>query len=240
MIELAMPPESIPSPQSLRLIGKQWPGRLLNVIIVGFALLGLLQWLACITDNDMLPPFHPLPANQAKLLKYRYLILTTHLRESDTPKAHWQALQPSLRLLQAINPDISHWITQLNRENRILWKPHATLFNWPVLASYDWRFNNFYLGPDFWKLQEGEKAAVLAHEYFHYRQNRFWMVADTLGEGLSGKLSEYGSRTEDEAHLYQWYAYQALHMPPSDLVKSYFSRRKLYRFVLTPPSGNNL
>lgn len=211
-----------------------------NVAVYLLTLLGALHLLAGLTDGQPVPAFRPLQQKQTDCLKHRYLIMTLNIRETDSAEAHWHALQPSLSILKAINPDIAHWINRLNQNHRMLWKQHATLFNWPVLASYDWRNDTFYLGPEFWKLQEGEKAAVLAHEYFHYRQNRFWLIADTLQEGLTGKLSEYGSRTEDEAHLYQWYAYQAMHMPPSDLVKGYFSRRKLYHFALTPPSKQNM
>lgn len=210
--------------------------RLMNAAVILLTLVGLLHLGAALTGEHTVPAFKPLNPAQPALLKNRYLILSLNVQDSDSPQAHWRSLQPSLALLHAINPDISRWITQLNAENRIVWKKQATLFNWPVLASYVWQSNDLYLGPGFWRLQEGEKAAALAHEYFHYRQNRLWMIADTFVETVSGKLSEYGSRTEDEAHLYQWFAYQAMRMPPSDIVQGYFSRRKLYRFILTPPS----
>jgi len=209
--------------------------KLVNTAVMLLALIGLLYMGATLIGEHIVPAFKPLNPAQPALLKNRYLILSLNIQDSDSPQAHWQALQPSLALLHAINPDISRWITQLNAENRIIWKKQATLFNWPVLASYVWQSNDLYLGPGFWRLQEGEKAAALAHEYFHYRQNRLWMIADTFVEAVSGKLSEYGSRTEDEAHLYQWCAYRAMRMSPSDIVQGYFSRRKLYRFILTPP-----
>jgi hypothetical protein len=161
----------------------------------------------------------------------RHQYLTVSIADPDSPERHWQALQPTLSLLWAINPDIAVWLKQLNRHNRILWKTHPTLFNWPVLASYEWRLNYFYLGPRFWKLSEGDKAAVIAHEYFHYKQNKFWMVGDTVLETLTGKLPEYGSRTEDEAHLYQLYAYKAMEMAPGQIISNYFSRRANYRFL---------
>lgn len=93
--------------------------------------------------------------------------------------------------------------------------------------------NVFYFSPDFWKLPEGEKAAVIAHEYFHHKQNTIWMVGDTIGETLSGKVPEYGSRTEDKAHLFQMMANKALGLPPDPIVVGYFAQRNLYRFMLT-------
>lgn len=206
---------------------------LLSIAVFVLALIGAIQIIAAITGNETVQPFRSLATFRPGLMKTRYEVLTATIKDKDSAEKHWKALQPTLALLQAINPDISNWMIRLNTEKRIIWTRRATLFNWPVLASYDWRFNDFYLAPEFWRLPEGEKAAVIAHEYFHSRQSKLWMVGDTILEAVSGKLSEYGSRTEDEAHLYQWFAYRAMDMPPSDIVRGYFKQRNLYRFVLS-------
>jgi len=212
---------------------------LMNVLLGLFALIGIIQIIAAFTVQETVQPFRSLQSFKPELMKTRYEKLTLNITDKDSPEVHWKALQPAQSILWAINPDIAVWMAQLHREKRIIWTLHATLFNWPVIASYDWRMNDFYLGPEFWKLSEGDKAAVIAHEYFHYKQNKVWMVGDTVLETISGKLSEYGSRTEDEAHLYQIYAYQAMGMPPGEVIKGYFSQRHLYRFVLNPPTNHN-
>ena len=214
---------------------RQWASSLLNIALYLLALVGLVQILAVFDNTEAVQPFRSLKVIRPDLMDIRSQTLTSEITDHDTATKHWHALQHSEALLWAINPDISNWLVRLNKEKRIIWTRRPTLFNWPVLASYDWRDNTFYLGPDFWKLSEGDKAAVIAHEYFHYRQNKIWMVGDTLLEAISGKLKEYGSRTEDEAHVYQWFAYRAMSMPAGDTVKSYFSQRKLYRFVLSQP-----
>jgi hypothetical protein len=222
-------------------ISSPWQGlsSLLNVVLYILALVGLIQIVGSFTGNETVQPFRSLQAFRPDLLKNRDVVLTTSITDQDTTEQHWKALQPTLSILWAINPDISSWMIRLNHEKRIIWTRHPTLFNWPVIASYDWRMNDFYFGPSFWKLSEGDKAAVIAHEYFHYKQNKIWMVGDTMLETLSGKLSEYGSKTEDEAHFYQLYAYQAMSMPPGEIVKGYFSNRRLYRFVLYSTSNPN-
>jgi hypothetical protein len=208
-----------------------------SVVICLLALIGFLDVMGGFLGSPVVLPFNSLGPEKPELMKQRYLSLTLDIDKLDSPEAHWRALQPALSLLNAIQPDIAQWMVQLNREKRMLWKPLPTLFNWPVLASYDWRLNYFYLGPEFWKLNEGDKAAVIAHEYFHHRQNKPWMLGDTMLETVTGKLSEYGSRTEDEAHLFQLAAYQAMGMQPSGIVTGYFRQRHLYRFVSRPPAS---
>lgn len=197
------------------------------------ALVGLIQVTATLTGNGTVQPFRKLETLRPDLTKTRYMVLTQNIDDNDSAEQHWEALQHSMSLLQAIDPEIANWMARLHAEKRIIWTKQPTLFNWPVLACYSWYTNDFYFGPDFWKLSEGDKAAAIAHEYFHYKQNKLMMVSDTILEALSGKLSEYGSRTEDEAHLYQWFAYQAMGMPPREIVQGYFRQRNLYRFVLS-------
>jgi hypothetical protein len=204
-----------------------------NTLLCLLALTGGVHLLAAFTGEALVTPFRPLQLFRADLIPLRTRNLTTSIQIGDSEEKHWQALKTSREILQAINPDISNWLEQLYRGQRIIWTPRPTLFNWPVIASYDGRFNDFYLGPTFWTLPEGEKAAVIAHEYFHAHQNKIWMFADTIEEALSGQLSQYGSRTEDEAHLYQLYAYRAMGLPPSPIARGYFNQRRLYRFTLS-------
>lgn len=222
-------------------VGKRWFGTVLNTLLCVLALTGGLQLLAAMTSDSLVSPFRPLASFRPDLLPVREQVLTRTLRPTDSAEAHWEALSASRELLWAINPDILSWLRRMNKENRIIWEPRPNVFNWPVLAAYDARFDNLYLSPGFWELSEGEKAAVLTHEYFHAHQNRARLFIDTIEKALSGKLSKYGSRTEDEAHLYQLFAYRALGMPPSRLVRNYFLQRRLYRFTLgelsAPPAN---
>jgi len=204
---------------------------LLNIVVYLAALVGCIHITAALTGNETVQPFRSLYAIRPDLMKDRYVVLTRNIRNEDSVEAHWQALQPSLNLLNAISPDIAKWIVRLYNQNQIIWEKKPHFFNWPVLAAYG---KEFYFAPDFWKLSEGDKAAVIAHEYFHYRQNKSWMVGDVIMETLTGKLSEYGSRTEDEAYLYQIYAYRAMAMPPGEIATSYFRKRNLYQFLLSP------
>jgi hypothetical protein len=221
-----------------------WPARLkglgqtaVNILFLVAAGVGLVQLMGAVSGQVTVQPFRSLAAFRPEWMPLRTQCLTRSLKNSDSAEAHWQALQPARQLAWAINPDIATWLDRLNREERITWSQQPTLFNWPVVASYVWYADTFYLGPGFWKLREGEKAAVLAHEYFHAQQNKWAMVGDTLLETLSGQLPEYGSRTEDEAHLYQWFALRALDLPPTS-IRGYFMRRSLYRFILSQPIPN--
>lgn len=204
-----------------------------NTLICLLALTGGVHLLAAFTSEALVTPFRPLYQFRADLMPIRTHNLTANIHIGDSPEKHWQALKSTREILQAINPDISNWLERLYQGQKIIWTPRPTLFNWPVIASYDGRFNDFYLGSTFWTLPEGEKAAIIAHEYFHACQNKLWIFADTVEEALSGQLSHYGSRTEDEAHLYQLYAYRAMGLPPSTIVRGYFNQRRLYRFTLS-------
>lgn len=205
----------------------------LNSALILLALLGLLQLCAAFKGDTTIQPFRSLQAFAPDLMETRHQSLTGKITDKDSTNSHWETLKHAQALLWAINPEISSWMARLHNEDRILWTEHPTLFNWPVLASYHWQANTFYVGPGFWKLSEADKAAVIAHEYYHFKQNKLGMIGDTVLEILTGKMQEYGSRTEDEAHLYQLYAYKAMDMPPGDIVTGYFRQRGLYRFVLT-------
>lgn len=205
----------------------------LRIAICFLSLIGLVVCIGAFTGNETVQPFRSLQSFRPELLSSRNQILTSNTMDQYSARDHWEALHHAQALLWAINPDISSWLISLQKRNRIIWTTRSTLFNWPVIASYDWRSDDLYFGPGFWQLSEGDKAAVIAHEYFHYRQNKIWMIGDTLLETITGKLSEYGSKTEDEAYLYQLFAYRAMGMPPGETVKQYFAQRKLYRFVLS-------
>jgi hypothetical protein len=146
---------------------------------------------------------------------------THHLPPPVTAKEGWQALKQSRTLLTGLSPGIAEWLYDLKRKNKIAYgKMPATLSFYgksadtPILAAYEALSGTLYIGNDFWALNNGEKVAILAHEYRHARQNWAKQISVRLAQCMwAGQLSEH-SRLENEAFDYERQVRAALGLPP--------------------------
>jgi hypothetical protein len=198
----------------------------LNVATILLATVGLCHTWDTAVGDGALPTLRRLPAHQ-NLAAYQNT--TPHMDTVRTPDDHWRALQPTLRLLRAVSPEIHEWVISVHAEKRLaytLLPIHLAMSDGQVLAAYDKNDETLRIGTAFWQHRDGDKAAFLIHEYRHYRQNRAKVIGVLLAKLLSGRFTQYPSALEDEAFLYQHEAYQALGLP-SRTIEEYLEVRDL-------------
>lgn len=132
----------------------------------------------------------------------------------------WQALARSRELLSALSPEMGLWLHQLRRNYHIEYAQGGALgaiysqtAETATLAAYDKLSGKLMIHPGFWGLNDGEKAAVLAHEYRHSRQNWPKKISVQLAQLVAGGQLRYQSQLEAEAFDYERQARSALGLP---------------------------
>lgn len=135
--------------------------------------------------------------------------------------ANWQTLSGGRSLLLALSPPLAHWLYQLHHQRKIVYAPPA---HWqsaygqssetPLLAAYEPWSGKLYIGTAFWALDDGEKAAILAHEYRHARQNWPKVISHRLAQWLIHGQLQYHAPLESEAFDYERQARAALGLSP--------------------------
>jgi hypothetical protein len=206
------PQKSVQPTTPLYKIG-QAIGRMLMLLL-------LLIGLCTVFDNTIgdgpLPHFNSLKTMTSSLIAAAHRNTTARLTHLNSYQA-WPALAPSRDLLTALSPEISAWLYDLHRQNRILYTTPTDAYgaygvtaDTPILAAYRHIDGKLYLGQNFWHLSDGQKVAVLAHEYRHSRQNAPKRIGTMLAQLLGGGQLRYASRIEDEAFDYERQAQSAL------------------------------
>lgn len=208
---------------------------MLNIVVLLLAMVGLAHVLDYASGDGSLPRFRSLRDSashlQGRLYRNRSLKLARQEVSISTADG-WQAMQPAFFLVRAIAPEIADWLNRMHTRNRIVYRLlplQRHFFSRQIYLSSNVNWGVLNVGPAFWNLRDGDKAAFLIHEYRHFRQNRPKVIASLTAEVLSGTLPEYGSVLEDEAFLYQNEAYRALGMP-NGLIRPYLRRRNLLHF----------
>jgi hypothetical protein len=167
-----------------------------------------------------LPPIN----NVSAVSKFRTLSQinsTLDLPPALTSTEGWQALSQSRAMIVVLSPEIEEWLYDLKRKDKITYGKAPTTLSFykksagtPIFAAYEPLGGKLYIGIDFWGLSNGEKAAILAHEYRHARQNWPKLISIRLMQGLwGGQLSDQ-SRLENEALDYERQARAALGLSP--------------------------
>jgi hypothetical protein len=147
-------------------------------------------------------------------------------KRERTESEYWEALQPTLKILRTVSPEIAEWVESQRASGKLSYDL-PSLHIEPV-AAYHPILRTLYINHDhFWGLKDGEKAAVLAHEYRHARQNIPKVTSSRLTQLLSGRFFEYPCQLEDEAHLYEKALLEALGMS-SYSAEDYLSQRNLH------------
>jgi hypothetical protein len=143
---------------------------------------------------------------------------TTYRFYYQTDAKAWSALKPSRQLLMALSPEIAAWLYDMHRNQHIIYHAptntnaatYALPPNTPLIAAYSHLQGKLYLGRTFWDLSDGEKIAVLAHEYRHFRQNPPKRFSRQLAQLIGLGRLHYTSLIEDEAFAYEKQAQAAL------------------------------
>lgn len=125
------------------------------------------------------------------------------------PDECWIALQPTIDILQKVNPTIAEWIIQCHEENNLIFEQPGVSQN--RLAMYDVIARKVHIYPALFAGSDGDKAAVIAHEYRHSRQN-FWKFYRYLFVYHLGGMTDFNSDylIETEANYYEKLAGQAI------------------------------
>lgn len=134
---------------------------------------------------------------------------------------YWQALGASRRLLTVTSPEIASWLYGLRQQGRLEFtEPRESVFLYAreaetsILAAYRPLNGKLYIGSSFWSISDGEKAAVLAHEYRHARQSFPKRLRRQVAQLLTWGRFRYQSTLEAEAFDYERQARFALGLSP--------------------------
>lgn len=191
-----------------------------RLVLTLLILLGACTLYDQAIGDGRLPRFNEL-ASSSSISALSRMNSTSAYAPMENLRTGWLAMAHSRELLTAISPEIVVWLYDLNQKNRIEYgKAPATLFLYgkssdtPVMAAYEVLSGKLYIGSAFWALSDGEKAAVLAHEYRHTRQNWPKQISDRLAQLASGGQLRYQSRLEAEAFDYERQARAALGLSP--------------------------
>jgi hypothetical protein len=120
----------------------------------------------------------------------------------------------------AVSPEVALWLYQLHTQNRLEFgQPagtglYAQKQEGEALAAYLRLSGKLSIGPGFWTLTDGEKTAVLAHEYRHARQNWPKQISVQVSQLVTNGQLQYESRLEAEAFDYERQVRSALGLSP--------------------------
>ncbi len=244
---------------------KQFPRKLLKVtwkpiLVTTVGWLGIWGGGQLYDGDGKLPAFNNIATQYAKEIHQN--TTTKFIQDkiaSEQPISDeeiWQHMQPTLKLLKALSPEIAQWVEDLHQAGKIRYTKEHPEGN---SCGFDHISGELHLHKVFFTLdKDGEKAAELAHEYRHARQNKWKVVshfispqhlynywgekaAKKIGKKVSTEQWIYGSRIEDEAHLYEKQACQAMGISSSG-VDLYLTGRGLFQYQQTnsvlPPNKN--
>lgn len=116
-----------------------------------------------------------------------------------------QAMQPSLKLLDLVCPEVSDWYRDQYDYNNVA-------YDWgndSAIAKFDFLTRKLILSKQFFFLREGEKAETLAHEYRHSLQNRTKFMKQVVFNILTNELHE--EIVEDDANYLELRVHVALY-----------------------------
>jgi hypothetical protein len=191
--------------------------RVANMILLLLLFIGAgTVWDATVGDGP-LPRLNNLKHQSPAWVRLSQQNTTAQASPLQIRQAYWQALSPSRRLLLSLSPQIALWLDTLHRHGHIethepegIHQTYHVSADTPLLAAYRYSQDTLYLGPAFWRLSEGQKVAVLAHEYRHSRQNAGKRISYQLAQWMSMGQLQNNSPMETEAMAYEREAELAL------------------------------
>ncbi len=79
----------------------------------------------------------------------------------------WDALQPTLQILDKVCPEVSKWVRDRHANGKIVWEKKMTM----TYARYDYINKKLIFNRISFYENDGVKASILAHEFRHSRQS---------------------------------------------------------------------
>lgn len=173
-------------------------------------------WDATIGDGP-LPQLNNVKQQAPILMAMAQRNSTAQLAPSAIKQDYWQALTPSRQLLLSLSPQIAEWLENLHQQGHIethepegIHQAYHVSADTPLLAAYRYNQNTLYLGQAFWQLSDGQKVAVITHEYRHSRQNAGKRISYQLAQWVGLGQLQNESPMENEARAYEREAELAL------------------------------
>ena len=122
--------------------------------------------------------------------------LSDNFRNS-TDDHRWQYLQPTLRLLKDVCPEAEAWVRQKHKDGLLFY----TEGNTDHIAAYSPFLKHLIFNESMFRMGDGQKASILAHEFRHSRQSYSKFVIAGIWLLVSGDLPT--ELYEREAEAYQ-------------------------------------
>ncbi len=221
--------ESVKKAPKPRPLYRRISGFIARLVISYTTLIGGGEVYNHVVGDGPLPMFsRVMVSHRDTLLKNTTAGLSPEALKKLSPEQKWQALQPTLDILNSLSPEIADWVKTQHRQGNLSYGPPTLTLNGTstdsILASYT--MGSLKINTPFWQMPDGYKAATLVHEYRHSRQNWGKLLSVFGTKILTGDFS-YPSRIEDDAFLYEQEAIRAMGLPASSGVEWYLREQNL-------------
>lgn len=113
------------------------------------------------------------------------------------PERAWQAIQPSLKILDEVCPEASDWLRDQHKCDKLTWMPDPD----GTYAYYDFATGRVTINAQMFELSVGERAVTVAHEFRHSRQNIAKFIRAAFCVLLTGKHKP--ELIETDAYLFE-------------------------------------
>lgn len=159
------------------------------------------------------------------------------------------ALEPTIKLVEAVAPEIGKALRKLGEEDFALaadgmhdmFAKHDIYAAWVAVArergTAKIHFSDMVLDDRFWALRDAEKASILIHEMVHAGETPVLSHFEKLFGTVYNKVKgiEWGDTVEDRAYVYQHKLFDQLGITQKDevfwTVQTYLEDRKLAKPV---------
>ena len=99
---------------------------------------------------------------------YMVRVNTTRMLAVDFKEDEcWDAIQPTLQVLDKVCPEVSEWVRDRQEKGKIVWEKEST----GTYARYDYINNKLTFNRVSFLENDGIKASILAHEFRHSCQS---------------------------------------------------------------------
>ena len=149
-----------------------------------------------IGDGDI-----PSPRLLGKLSNARIMAkynTTQHLQFEDVSDEEcWEALQPTLKILEDLAPHVKEWLEEQHVAGKIKYNLGCTGY----FATFDCITRDLKIHRNLFFEEDGIKATILAHEWRHSKQNPNKFIKYIMSYALTRRLKT--DIVENDAYLYE-------------------------------------